>query len=248
MENYEGGDHLLCFSEVSVDYGTGTDAVHAIADTSLCVERGTVLALIGASGCGKSTLLRLLLGMEQPQKGSVAYDGLALRDLDVASVRRQIGVVMQNGQLLPGTIFSNIVGSLPLTIDDAWEAARLVGLAQDIKEMPMGMHTIVNDGGTVFSGGQRQRLLIARSLVQRPRIVVFDEATSSLDNETQAIVTETLAAMKATRILVAHRLSTIRHADRILVLENGVIAEEGSYEELMAMKGLFFQLAERQQL
>ena len=186
--------------------------------------------------------------MEQPQKGSVAYDGLALRDLDVASVRRQIGVVMQNGQLLPGTIFSNIVGSLPLTIDDAWEAARLVGLAQDIKEMPMGMHTIVNDGGTVFSGGQRQRLLIARSLVQRPRIVVFDEATSSLDNETQAIVTETLAAMKATRILVAHRLSTIRHADRILVLENGVIAEEGSYEELMAMKGLFFQLAERQQL
>ena len=219
-----------------------------LRDVSFAVKPGTFLAIVGSSGSGKSTLLRLLLGMEQPQKGSVAYDGLALRDLDVASVRRQIGVVMQNGQLLPGTIFSNIVGSLPLTIDDAWEAARLVGLAQDIKEMPMGMHTIVNDGGTVFSGGQRQRLLIARSLVQRPRIVVFDEATSSLDNETQAIVTETLAAMKATRILVAHRLSTIRHADRILVLENGVIAEEGSYEELMAMKGLFFQLAERQQL
>ena len=237
--------------EISVDslaFRYRSDAPWVLRDVSFAVKPGTFLAIVGSSGSGKSTLLRLLLGMEQPQKGSVAYDGLALRDLDVASVRRQIGVVMQNGQLLPGTIFSNIVGSLPLTIDDAWEAARLVGLAQDIKEMPMGMHTIVNDGGTVFSGGQRQRLLIARSLVQRPRIVVFDEATSSLDNETQAIVTETLAAMKATRILVAHRLSTIRHADRILVLENGVIAEEGSYEELMAMKGLFFQLAERQQL
>ena len=169
-----------------------------------------------------------------------------ISELDVSSVRRQIGVVMQHGQLMEGSIFSNIVGSLPLTMDDAWEVARLVGLEADIKDLPMGMHTIVNEGGTTFSGGQRQRLLIARSLVHHPRIIVFDEATSSLDNETQAIVSKTLDAMRSTRIVVAHRLSPIEHADRILVMDRGEIVEDGTYSELMEKKGLFAELAARQ--
>ncbi|MBQ7516294.1 MAG: ATP-binding cassette domain-containing protein [Schwartzia sp.] len=210
------------------------------------VRPGTFLAIAGSSGSGKSTLLRVLLGLEKPESGSVLYDGQDLGEIDVSSVRRQIGVVMQHGQLLEGSIFSNIVGSLPLTMDDAWEVARLVGLEADIKELPMGMNTLVNEGGTTFSGGQRQRLMIARSLVNHPRIVVFDEATSSLDNETQAIVSETLETMRATRIVVAHRLSTIQNADRILVLDRGQIVEDGTYDELMAKNGFFAELARRQ--
>ncbi|MBP5199410.1 MAG: NHLP bacteriocin export ABC transporter permease/ATPase subunit [Schwartzia sp.] len=222
------------------------DSPLVLKNINISVRPGTFLAIVGSSGSGKSTLLRVLLGLEKPESGAVLYDGMDLSELDVSSVRRQIGVVMQNGQLMEGSIFSNIVGSLPLTMDDAWEVARLVGLETDIKDLPMGMHTIVNEGGTTFSGGQRQRLLIARSLVHHPRIIVFDEATSSLDNETQAIVAKTLEAMRATRIVVAHRLSTIENADRILVMQRGEIVEDGTYSELMEKKGLFAELAARQ--
>ncbi len=222
------------------------DAPLVLKNISLTIHPGSFVAIVGSSGSGKSTLLRVLLGLEKPESGAVLYDGMDLSEMDVSSVRRQIGVVMQNGQLMEGSIFSNIVGSLPLTMDDAWEVARLVGLERDIKDLPMGMHTIVNEGGTTFSGGQRQRLLIARSLVHHPRIIVFDEATSSLDNETQAIVAKTLESMRSTRIVVAHRLSTIENADRILVMDRGEIAEEGTYHELMEKGGIFAALAARQ--
>lgn len=222
------------------------EAPLVLKNINLSIHPGSFLAIVGASGSGKSTLLRVLIGLEKPETGAVLYDGMDLSELDVSSVRRQIGVVMQHGQLMEGSIFSNIVGSLPLTMDDAWEVARLVGLEDDIKELPMGMHTMVGEGGSTFSGGQRQRLLIARSLVHHPRIIVFDEATSSLDNETQAIVAKTLESMRATRIVVAHRLSTIEQADRILVMDKGEIVEDGTYEELMKQNGLFAQLAARQ--
>ena len=155
---------------------------------------------------------------------------------------------MQHGQLMEGSIFSNIVGSLPLTMDDAWEVARLVGLEADIKDLPMGMHTVVNEGGTTFSGGQRQRLLIARAIAPKPKILIFDEATSALDNITQRKVSEALDKMKCTRIVIAHRLSTIRRCDRILVIDGGKIAEDGTYDELIALNGIFADLVSRQRL
>ena len=231
---------------VELSFRYQPDAPLVLKNISLSIHPGSFIAVVGSSGSGKSTLLRVLIGLEKPESGAVLYDGMDLSDLDVSSVRRQIGVVMQHGQLMEGSIFSNIVGSLPLTMDDAWEVARLVGLEEDIKELPMGMYTVVGEGGSTFSGGQRQRLLIARSLVHHPRIIVFDEATSSLDNETQAIVANTLEAMRATRIVVAHRLSTIEHADRILVMERGEIVEDGTYDELMKKGGIFAELAARQ--
>jgi len=169
-----------------------------------------------------------------------------LSDLRVTSVRTQLGVVLQNGQLLSGDILSNIIGSLPLTIDHAWEAATLVGLADDIREMPMGMHTLISEGASNISGGQRQRILIARAIVHKPKIILFDEATSALDNRTQATVTASLDRLSVTRIVIAHRLSTIRNADAIYVMDKGEIVESGNYEELMAADGRFAALARRQ--
>jgi ATP-binding cassette subfamily C protein len=157
-----------------------------------------------------------------------------------------MGVVIQNSQVLPGSIFENIVGSMPLTLDDAWAAARMAGLDQDIERMPMEMHTFVPEGGSTFSGGQRQRLLIARALVKKPRILLFDEATSALDNRTQAQVSESLERLGVTRIVIAHRLSTIRHADCIYMLSGGRIVDKGKYEELMSRPGPFRDLASRQ--
>lgn len=220
------------------------DGPPILREVSLHMKAGQFVAIVGPSGSGKSTLLRCLLGFETPTSGSIFYDGQDLAALDITAVRRQLGVVLQNGQILPGDIFKNIVGSSGLTIDDAWEAARMCGLEQDIKDMPMGMHTVVMGGG--LSGGQQQRLLIARAIVHRPRILYFDEATSALDNKTQALVSESLEQLEATRIVIAHRLSTVRNADLIVVLDGGVVKEQGSYEELMALDGLFAQLASRQ--
>ena len=231
-------------SDVNFRYNENSPLV--LKNISFSVKPGEFLAIVGSSGSGKSTLLRVLLGLERPETGSILFDGQDVRRTDITSIRRQIGVVMQHGQLMAGSIFSNIVGSLPLTMEDAWEVARLVGLEKDIQEMPMKMHTPINEGGTTFSGGQRQRILIARSIVNHPRIVVFDEATSALDNETQAIVSQTLEKMRATRIIVAHRLSTIRNADRIIVLKRGEIVEQGTYDELIARDGIFTELARRQ--
>jgi NHLM bacteriocin system ABC transporter ATP-binding protein len=218
-----------------------------LKDVSLLIRPGEFVALVGGSGSGKSTLLRLLLGFEKPESGAILYDSQELSSLDLREVRRQIGVVLQSSKLMPTDIYRNIIGShTTLTLNDAWEAARMAGLDRDIKNMPMGMNTVVSEGGGTFSGGQRQRLMVARALVNRPRIVFFDEATSAMDNETQRTVTDSLDAMQATRIVIAHRLSTIINADRIFVLQYGELVQSGSYTELMNQAGPFADLARRQ--
>jgi NHLM bacteriocin system ABC transporter ATP-binding protein len=222
------------------------DGPIVLHELSISVKAGEFVALVGPSGAGKSTLYRMLLGFETPPLGTIFYDGQDLAGLDVRAVRRQIGVVLQNGKLLWGSIYQNIVGAAPLTMEDAWEAARAAGLEDDINAMPMGMQTFIGEGATTFSGGQRQRLMIARAVVNKPRIILFDEATSALDNETQAIVSNSLTRLKATRLVIAHRLSTIVKADRIYVIETGRIVENGTYQELMAANGAFAALARRQ--
>ncbi len=215
-------------------------------DVSIRAKPGEFVALVGPSGSGKSTSLRLLLGFERAEAGSIYFDGQDLPSLNAQSVRRQIGVVLQNGQPMSGDIFSNIVGTSSLGMKEAWEAARMAGLEEDIKACPMGMHTILSEAGGGFSGGQIQRLMIARAIVHRPRILLFDEATSALDNHTQEVVSKSLEDLKATRIVVAHRLSTIRNADRIYVLEAGRVTENGTYDELIANGKTFAALAARQ--
>jgi NHLM bacteriocin system ABC transporter ATP-binding protein len=231
-------------SHVSFRYKADGPAI--LRDVSLRAAPGQFVALVGPSGSGKSTLLRLLLGFEQPESGAIFFDEQELGLVDLTAVRSQMGVVLQSSRLLAGDMFQNIVGSSPLTLDDAWAAAEMAGLAGDIREMPMGMNTVVSEGGSTLSGGQRQRLMIARALVRRPRIVLFDEATSALDNRTQEIVTTSLANMQATRIVIAHRLSTVRHADRIFVMEAGQVVQQGSYEELAQAPGLFARMMARQ--
>jgi NHLM bacteriocin system ABC transporter ATP-binding protein len=222
------------------------DAPLVLRDVSFHIAPGEYAAFVGPSGCGKSTLFRLLLGFETPVSGSVYYDGVDLAGLDAQAIRRQIGVVLQSGTLLAGSLWENICGAAWFPLEDAWEAARMAGLEEDIKNMAMGMHTVVQAGGGGLSGGQRQRLLIARALVGKPRLLLFDEATSSLDNRTQAIVSQSLAALNATRIVIAHRLSTVIGADRIIVMDRGQIVQTGNYAELMRAPGLFRELAERQ--
>jgi ATP-binding cassette subfamily C protein len=234
------------FSHVSFRYHD--DGPLILDDVSFRAGAGEFIALVGPSGAGKSTCLRLILGFENPISGSIYFDGQDLASLAVQSVRRQIGVVLQHGKPMSGSIFSNIVGSAQLTLDDAWEAARMAGLEEDIKAMPMGMHTVVSEGAETFSGGQKQRLLIARAIVHRPRIILFDEATSALDNRTQEVVSRSLEGLKATRIVIAHRLSTILNADRIYVFEAGRIVEEGTYQDLARRGGPFARLVERQVL
>jgi ABC-type bacteriocin/lantibiotic exporter with double-glycine peptidase domain len=232
-------------SHVSFRYSDSGPLI--LDDLSLRVEPGQMVAIVGPSGSGKSTLFRLLLGLEQTSSGAVLYDGQSLANLDVEAVRRQIGVVLQRDRVQPGDVFHNIVGqSSSLTVADAWEAARAAGLEDDINAMPMGMHTNVNDGGGTFSGGQRQRLLIARAIVHKPRILLFDEATSALDNRTQKVVSDSLAQLRVTRVVIAHRLSTIQHADKIYVLDQGRVVESGNYAELSQRDGLFAHLIRRQ--
>ena len=222
------------------------DSPHVLRDISFSVQPGQCIAILGASGCGKSTLLRMLLGFEQPECGAVYYDKKDLSGLDILAVRRQMGVVLQQGFLMDGDILTNIIGSSPLSIDDAWEAARSAGIADEIKQMPNGMNTMITDRGSGLSGGQRQRIMIARAIATKPRILLFDEGTSALDNRTQAIVTESLARLKATRIIVAHRVSTVINADYLLVLDKGAVVESGKYDELMAKQGAFYRIAARQ--
>lgn len=231
-------------SHVSFRYSE--DGPLILKDVTLKIEPGDFVAFVGGSGSGKSTLMKVMLGFEQPQQGGIYYDGQDLSTLDVRQLRQQLGVVLQESKLLPADIFRNIVGSSARTVADAWSAATKSGLAEDIKRMPMGMHTYVSEGGGGFSGGQKQRLMIARALVNEPKIIYLDEATSALDNKTQAIVTESMDRLQATRICIAHRLSTIIGANKICYLDQGVLAEVGNYQELMAKKGLFYELAERQ--
>ena len=222
---------------------------NVLEDLSLKIKPGEYLAIVGSTGCGKSTLMRLLLGFETPQRGSIYYDNKDIAKVDLQSLRKKIGVVLQDGKLFLGDIFSNIVITAPqLTLNDAWEAAELASIADDIKAMPMGMNTIICEGQGGISGGQKQRLMIARAIAPKPKILMFDEATSALDNITQRKVSESIDSLKCTRIVIAHRLSTIQHADRIIYLDSGKIVEEGSYDELIAKNGYFAQLVERQRL
>ena len=200
------------------------DVLHGI---SFRIKAGENVAIVGKSGCGKSTLVRLMLGFETPKKGAIYYDGQDLSEVNLASIRNQMGVVLQNGQLMVGDIFTNIVGTSALTQDDAWAAAEAAGVADDIRQMPMGMQTVI-------------------SLAARPSIIIFDEATSALDNRTQAIVTESLDKMRCTRIVIAHRLSTIRGCDKVIVMDKGEIVESGGFDELVAKGGLFSDLVKRQ--
>jgi ABC-type bacteriocin/lantibiotic exporter with double-glycine peptidase domain len=222
------------------------DTPPVLNGVSFTAKAGDFVALVGSSGCGKSTLLRMMLGFEKADQGGVYYDGQDLADLDAGAVRHQCGVVLQQGQLFAGDILSNIVGTSAYTVDDAWAAAEMAGLKEDIEHMPMGMNTVLSEGASTISGGQRQRLMIARALISRPRIVFFDEATSALDNRTQKIVTEAMDTLHATRIVIAHRLSTIREADQIVVLDQGRVVQNGPYEKLIAEEGLFKSLASRQ--
>ena len=215
---------------------------------NICLDAnpGEFIAIVGPSGSGKSTLFRLLLGFETCQSGAVYYDEQDLTSLDLISVRRQLGVVLQNGRVQQSSIFENISCGALITLEEAWNAAKMAGLAEDIEQMPMGMHTVVSEGGSNLSGGQRQRLLIARALIGKPKIILMDEATSALDNHTQGVVTQSLETLNTTRIVIAHRLSTIRQADRIYVLEAGEIVQVGSFAELIDQEGLFARLVARQ--
>ena len=214
---------------------------------NLSIKPGEYLGIVGSTGCGKSTLFRLLLGFEEPESGAIFYDDQNLKNLDLHSVRRNIGIVLQNGSMFSDSIFSNITITNPTaTLDDAWAAAEKAGCAEDIKAMPMGMHTMVAEEGGGLSGGQKQRIMIARALISSPNLLMFDEATSALDNITQATVVETLSKMDITRIVIAHRLSTIKQCDRIVYLHKGQVVEEGTYDELMEKDGYFAELAKRQ--
>ena len=234
-------------SHVSFRYDD--DSPYILNDLSLKIKPGEYVAIVGRTGCGKSTLMRLLLGFEKPEKGAIYYDGKDIESLDLGSLRRRIGTVMQQSGLFQGDIYSNIVLTAPgLSVDEAWDAAEKAGIADDIRAMPMGMYTMVSEGGGGISGGQKQRLMIARAIAPKPKLLFFDEATSALDNKTQKQVSEALDAMGCTRVVIAHRLSTIRHCDRILVLDGGTIVEDGSYDELIAKGGFFADLVARQRV
>ena len=233
----------------NVSFRYNENMPNVIDNLSLKIRSGQYVAIVGTTGCGKSTLMRLMLGFETPQKGAIYYDGNDLATIDLKSLRRSIGTVMQTGKLFSGDIYSNIVISAPqLTLEDAWKAAEMSGIAEDIRQMPMQMNTIISEGSGGISGGQRQRLMIARAIAPKPRILMFDEATSALDNITQKIVSESLDRLKCTRIVIAHRLSTIRQCDRIIVLDKGKIVEDGTYEQLIRNNGFFAELVERQRV
>jgi ABC-type bacteriocin/lantibiotic exporter with double-glycine peptidase domain len=225
----------------------GDDGPLVLDGVSMVAEPGEFVAIVGASGCGKSTLLRLLIGFDRPESGSVLYDGQDLAALDQAAVRRQCGVVLQSAQPYTGSILDCIRGSGAYSLEETWQAAALAGLAEDIKAMPMGLHTVLSDGGGAISGGQRQRLMIAQALIRRPRVLFLDEATSALDNATQRIVIDSTRALRATRIVIAHRLSTVMDADRVIVMSDGRIVQQGPPAQLLAdQQGLFHQLIKRQ--
>ena len=233
----------------NVCFRYGDDMPWVVDGMNLKIRPGEYVAIVGRTGCGKSTLMRLLLGYEKPEKGAIYYDGRDMSKLDLRSLRRRIGSVMQTGSLFQGDIYSNIVITAPqLGLEQAWEAAELAGIAEDIRAMPMGMQTLISEGQGGISGGQKQRLMIARAVAAKPKILMLDEATSALDNKTQKKVSDALDGLKCTRIVIAHRLSTIRHCDRILVLDQGRIAEDGTYDELIEKNGIFAELVAKQRL
>lgn len=233
------------FSGVSFRYNETSPFL--IDNLSLKIRSGEYVAIVGRSGCGKSTLVRLLLGLERPQRGAIYYDGRDMEMIDLRSLRSRMGTVMQNGALFAGSIFKNITMYAPwLNMDDAWRAAEAACIADDIRDMPMGMNTLISERSGGFSGGQKQRIMIASAIAPNPKILIFDEATSALDNITQKKISDALYNLKCTRIVIAHRLSTIKNCDRILVIDEGHIAEDGTYEELIAQNGIFAELIANQ--
>ncbi len=235
----------VTLQDVSFGYDPKGPAI--LENLSIDIRPGEFLALVGPSGCGKSTIFRLLVGFERPDAGRVLFDGQDLNQLDLGAVRSQLGCVLQSAEVSAGSIVENIAGSSRVGIDEIWRAAEDAGLAEDIEQMPMGIHTMISEGGGNISGGQKQRLLIARALVKNPRILLLDEATSALDNNTQATVTASLKRRNVTRIAIAHRLSTIQDADRIIVLKSGKVSETGTFEALMEKSGLFASMMSKQQ-
>ncbi|MEE0110721.1 MAG: NHLP bacteriocin export ABC transporter permease/ATPase subunit [Oscillospiraceae bacterium] len=231
----------------NVTFAYDEDSPPVIRDLSFHIKAGEYIGIVGSSGCGKSTLLKLLLGFEKPQTGRIYYDRRDIDGIDKRELRKRLGVVLQNGGLITGSIYDNItITSSSATMEQVKQAVRDAGLEKDIADMPMGLHTVLSEGDGSISGGQKQRILIARAIVNKPKLLFFDEATSALDNATQAMVCESLDQLKATRIVIAHRLSTIIHCDRIFVMDGGQIVEEGNFEQLMERKGLFYELASRQ--
>ena len=229
-----------------VSYRYDDDRPLVLDGVSFEAKAGEYVAIVGPSGSGKSTLVRLLLGFASPENGTIRFDGRPLAGMELNSVRRQIGTVLQSNSLFSSSMIEAIAGGAVIQEEEAWHAAELAGLADDIRAMPMGMQTMIPDGGGTLSGGQRQRVVIARALVRQPRLLIFDEATSALDNHSQAVVTRSLDQLSITRVVIAHRLSTIRHADRIIVMDQGQVKEQGNFDTLMANDGLFHRLMQRQ--
>lgn len=229
-----------------VHFAYTADSAPVLKGVSFKIMPEEFVAFVGPSGSGKSTIMRLMLGFEEPTAGTIAFDDQSTEGVDFTAVRRQLGVVLQTARINSASIFDNIGGGANITLDEAWEAAEDAGFADDVREMPMEMHTVISEGGTNLSGGQRQRLLIARALVRNPRILLFDEATSALDNKTQATVSAAMDRRKVTRVVIAHRLSTIRNANRIFVLAGGRVVETGGFDELVAAGGIFASMMARQ--
>lgn len=233
-----------------VSFRYDKDSPWILNNLDITIRPGEYIGIVGRSGCGKSTLIRVLLGFEKPEFGRVMYDANNVQEVDPRFLRtKAVSVVLQDSKLFQADIYHNIILSSPnATREDAWEAAEIAGIADDIRKMPMGMNTLISEGSGGISGGQRQRILIARAVCSKRKILIMDEATSALDNITQKHVADALADLKCTRIVVAHRLSTVKHCDRILVLDKGTVAESGTYEELIAKNGIFAELVERQRL
>lgn len=241
LVDYQGGIEI---NSLNFRYADSPDLV--LKNVSFTVRPGEFVALVGGSGSGKSTLFRVLLGFEDHESGSILYDGVNRDDIDIRSFRDQVGIVLQDGKILQGTVLFNIIGSSNFSRDAAWEAARMAGCESDIKALSHGMNTLLPPGGGTLSGGQKQRLLIARALVKKPKLLLFDEATSALDNESQNTVSESVNSLQATRIVIAHRLSTVKSADKVVVLEAGKIVEQGKYQDLIQQQGHFYDLVKTQ--
>ena len=231
----------------NVSFAYSKDEPNVLNNINLNIKSGEYLGIVGTSGSGKSTLMKLLLGFEKPTSGKIYYDNKDIEKIDKRELRKKMGVVLQNGKLITGSIYDNITITCPgASVSDVNRVVEQVGLKEDIEKMPMGLYTLLNEETSTISGGQQQRILIARALMSSPELLLFDEATSALDNITQSKVSDTLDRMNITKIVVAHRLSTIINCSRIIVMDNGSIAEEGTYDELMEKEGIFYNLASRQ--